>query len=244
MDDELFVRRPGTLPAAVMSAIQRAFVQGGLKVGERLPAERDLAKRLSVGRSSLREAIQGLQTMGLVEVRHGVGTFFTSEPGKALLSPLRFHATPPRRLFDELMEARLLVEVRLAEHAAERATEEDLARLREATCQRANATRGQYLERGLDFHIAIAEAAHHTVLASMFDAVTHSFSDVLGSLDQAGQDVEAAFRARQHDGHIEILGEIEARDAPGAADAMRAHLQKLQAEFFSVTAPSPTAHSE
>ena len=106
-----------------MAELQRAFAQQGLKAGERLPPERELARQLSVGRSSLREAMQGLQTMGFVEVRRDVGIFFTSEPGKWLLSPLKFARTPSRRLLAELIEARLLVEVRLAEWAAERATE-------------------------------------------------------------------------------------------------------------------------
>lgn len=227
-----------------MSEIQRAFVRGGLKAGDRLLPERELAKQLSVGRSSLREAIQGLQAMGFVEVRHGVGTFLAREPGKWLLSPLKYGGTPPRRLFGELIEARLLVEVRLARHAAERATEEDLARLREAAQRRAHAKRGQYLELGLDFHHAIAAAAHHTVLASMFNAVTHLYPDVLDSLDRAAQDVEAAFRARQQSGHDEILRKIEARDPQGAADAMRVHLQELQAEFPSIIEPSSTAANE
>ena len=116
-------------------------------VGDRLPPERELARQLSVGRSSLREAMQGLQTMGLVEVRHGVGTFFTSEPSRWLLSPLRFSNTSPRRLFAELIEARLLVEVRLAALAAERAAREDIARIKEAAERRAHAARGQYLDK-------------------------------------------------------------------------------------------------
>jgi GntR family transcriptional repressor for pyruvate dehydrogenase complex len=238
------MRRPKSLPAAVMSEIQRVFVERGLKVGDRLPPERELARQLSVGRSSLREAMQGLQTMGLVEVRHGVGMFFTSEPGKWLLSPLRFSNTPPRRLFGELIEARQLVEVRLAALAAERATREDIARIRQAAEKRAHAARGQYLERGLDFHLAVAAAAHHTVLATMLKAVSHHYFEVLESLDRAAQDVEAAFRARQQGGHDEILRMIEARDPQGAADAMRAHLRELQAEFPSITEPSSTAHSE
>ncbi len=75
------MRRPGSLPHAVMTEIQQLFTDEGQKVGDRLPSERDLAKQLSVGRSSLREAIQGLETMGLVQRRHGVGTFFVAEPG-------------------------------------------------------------------------------------------------------------------------------------------------------------------
>ena len=116
------MRRPRSLPDTVMAEIQRVFVKRNLKVGDRLPPERELARQLSVGRSSLREAMQGLQTMGLVEIRHGVGTFFTSEPSRWMLSPLRFSNTSPRRLFAELIEARLLVEVRLAALAAERSS--------------------------------------------------------------------------------------------------------------------------
>jgi GntR family transcriptional repressor for pyruvate dehydrogenase complex len=238
------MRRPLSLPNAVIAEIQRTFVELGLRVGDRLPPERELARQLSVGRSSLREAMQSLQTMGLVEVRHGVGTFFASEPGKWLLSPLRFFDTPPPRLFGELIEARLLVEVRLAALAAERATLEDIARLREAAAKRAHARRGEYVERGLDFHLTIAESAHHRVLASMLKAVSHLYFDVLDSLDTASQNRVAAFRARQQGGHDEVLRMIETRDPQGAADAMRAHLRDLQAEFPTITEPSPTAHSE
>src|SRR5215472_7872261 len=159
------MRRPRSLPDAVMSEIQRVFVERGLKVGDRLPPERELARQLAVGHSSLREAMQGLQTMGLVEVRHGVGTFFTSERSRWLLSPLRFSNTSPRRLFAELIEARLLVEVRLAALAAERATREDIARIKEAAERRAHAARDQHVETGLDFPLAVASAAHQVVLA-------------------------------------------------------------------------------
>jgi GntR family transcriptional repressor for pyruvate dehydrogenase complex len=146
-------------------------------------------------------------------------------------------------LFAELIEARLLVEVRLAALAAERATREDIARLRQAAEKRAHATRGHYLELGVDFHLAVATAAHHTVLASMLKAVSHGYFEVLESLDRAAQDVESAFRERQQGGHEKIVRMIEARDPQGAADAMRAHLRELQAEFPSITEPSPTAHN-
>lgn len=227
-----------------MTEIQRVFVQSGFRVGDKLPSERELSKQLAVGRSSLREAMQGLQTMGLVKIRHGVGTFFTSEPGKWLLEPLRFSESSPQRLFAELIEARLLVEVRLAALAAERATEEDIARLRESLEKRATAQRGEFNERGLDFHLAIAAAAHHTVLASMLTAVSHLYFDVLDSLGRSAQDAEYAFRARQQDGHAEILSRIEARDPQGAADVMRAHLRAVRAEFPSITEPSRAAYKE
>ena len=233
-----------SIPYAVMAEIQRAFLERGYKVGDRLPSERELAKQLSVGRSSLREAVQGLQMMGLVEVRHGVGTFFVSEPGKWLLSPLKLVDAPSPNLFAELIEARLLVEVRLAALAAERATAEDIARIRKCADKRAEARPGEYVERGLEFHQAIAEAAHHSVLASMLKAVSHLYFDVLEKLDTVAQNRVAAFVARQQGGHESIIERIEARDAAGAADAMLSHLRDLQSEFPSITQPSVTAISE
>jgi GntR family transcriptional regulator, transcriptional repressor for pyruvate dehydrogenase complex len=227
-----------------MTEIQRVFVQRGFRVGDKLPSERELAKQLSVGRSTLREAMQGLQTMGLVKIRHGVGTFFASEPGKWLLHPLRFSENPPHRLFEELIEARLMVEVRLAGLAAERATEEDIVRLRESLDKRETAERGEFNARGLDFHLAIAAAAHHTVLASMLTAVSHLYFDVLDSLGRSAQEAEYAFRARQQHGHHEILLRIEARDPQGAANAMRAHLRAVRAEFPSITEPSRAVYNE
>jgi GntR family transcriptional repressor for pyruvate dehydrogenase complex len=227
-----------------MTEIQRVFVRKGLKIGDRLPSERELARQLSVGRSSLREAIQGLQAMGFLEVRHGVGTFFASEPGKWLLTPLKYLDTPPRQLFGELIEARLLVETRLAALAAERATDQDIANMRDAAEKRARARRGEYVERGLEFHFAIAAAANHTVLESMLKAVSNLYFDTLETLDRAAQDVEAAFRARQHGGHEKVLLAIEERDPHGAAEAIREHLRDLQVEFFAITEPSPTAPSE
>ena len=238
------MRRPPSLPNVVMAEIQRLVIRRGLKAGDRLPPERELAKQLAVGRSSLREAIHGLQVMGFVEVRHGIGTFFASEPAKWLLPPARFYDTPPHQLFSELIEARLLVEVRLAALAAERATAEDIARLREAADERASARHGEYVERGLGFHLAIAAAAHHNVLASMLRAVSHLYFDVLDSLDAADQEREAAFRARQQGGHDEVLRLIEARDPERAAEAMRAHLRELQAEFPTIVEPSGTAQRE
>ena len=120
------MRRPASLPHAVMTEIRAVFTRRKFKAGDRLPPERELAKQLSVGRSSLREAIQGLQTMGLVERRQGVGTFFVAEPGSWSIAPLKVRHRSPFTLFEELIEVRLLLEVRLAALAAERATEQDL----------------------------------------------------------------------------------------------------------------------
>ena len=236
------MRRPRSLPHVVMSEIQQGFVRRGLKVGDRLPPERELAKQLSVGRSSLREAIHGLQAMGFVERRHGVGTFFVAEPGSWSITRLNFQSRSPVRLFEELIEVRLLVEVRLAALAAERATPEDFQKIEAAAEMRARAGHGEYTERGLDFHLAIAAAAHHTVLFEVLKAVSALHRETSKFLDAAAREVVTAFRARQQSGHDRILRAIGARDREGAAEAMRDHLLELQNDFSSILEPSQTAH--
>ena len=98
------MRRPASLPHAVMSEIPELFARLGFKAGDRLPPERELAKQLSVGRSSLREAIHGLETMGFVERRQGIGTFFLAEPGAWSTAPLKVHVRSPGTIFEELIE--------------------------------------------------------------------------------------------------------------------------------------------
>jgi GntR family transcriptional repressor for pyruvate dehydrogenase complex len=236
------MRRPASLPRAVMSEIQEVFARRGFKAGDRLPPERELAKQLAVGRSSLREAIHGLQTMGFVERRHGIGTFFLAEPGAWSTAPLKLRARSPNTLFEELIETRLLLEVRLASLAAERATPDDLKRIRAAAKKRARAGYGEYAELGLEFHLAIAAAAHQTVLLEMLTAVRTLYWDTWNSLDAAAREVVAAFRARQQNGHVRILRAIESEDPEAAAEAMRHHLIELQNDFSSIHEPSKTSH--
>jgi GntR family transcriptional repressor for pyruvate dehydrogenase complex len=236
------MRRPASLPHAVMTEIQAVFARRKFRAGDRLPPERELAKHLSVGRSSLREAIQGLQTMGLVERRHGVGTFFMAEPGSWSIAPLKVRHRSPFTLFEELIEVRLLLEVRLAALAAERATEQDQERISAAAKSRAKATYGEYTKRGFDFHLAVAAAANHAVLFEMLKAVCTIYLDTWNSFDHGARDLVETFRARQQGGHTRIVQAIAARDPEAAADAMRKHLQLLKKDFSSILAPLKTAH--
>src|SRR5918997_644409 len=102
---------------------------GALQPGDKLPSERELASRLGVSRPTLREAVRGLVIMGLLETRHGAGTFVvrTAPPdGDAFTVTIDLEGAP----IQELFEIRLLLEPSVTERAAARITEEDLAELR------------------------------------------------------------------------------------------------------------------
>jgi GntR family transcriptional regulator, transcriptional repressor for pyruvate dehydrogenase complex len=224
------LRKPPSVPETIMARIQGLFVQGALRTGDQLPSERDLAEQLGVGRSSVRAALQGLQLMGLVEVRQGTGTFLTSEPGRWLMEPLKWTYSSHAQMFVELLEARLSVEVELARLAAERATLEDIETIRIAASRRAQAPVGQHIRTGFAFHQAVARAAHNHVLSFMMTAARQLYLDVLQDLEHSAH-VLSAFDAVQVRGHERILEAIEAGDAEGAAAAMTAHLLELR-DFY------------
>ena len=119
-------------PSAVeraMEQIIRYLMEEGLGDGERLPNERELAERLGVGRSTLREALQRLTTRNVLEVRRGVGTFVSYKHGVAD-DPLGFTLIRDKeRLARDLLEFRILIEPRAAALAALHATDADIAEL-------------------------------------------------------------------------------------------------------------------
>jgi GntR family transcriptional regulator, transcriptional repressor for pyruvate dehydrogenase complex len=231
------VLKPRSVPEAVIHEMQRLYRLGKLKPGDRLPPEADFADQLGVGRSSVREAIRALQVMGLVEVRHGVGTFLTVEPGRLLLEPVKWVANSQERLFFDLIDARLCVEVTLARLATERLSEESLARIRERNERRRGAGPKNHVSKGFQFHLAIAEAADSPVLSFMMAAAANLYHEVLEQFERAEQGLQEEFFRRQQAGHDAILAAIERRDPPGAELAMREHLLESK-RFYSLLTPT------
>jgi GntR family transcriptional repressor for pyruvate dehydrogenase complex len=104
---------------------------GNLKPGDLLPTERDLAVAMQVSRPSVREAVRGLQILGVLKVRQGSGTYVSPLDAADLLGPLQFLLTLNAENIDALYEIRLLIDMGAARKAAERITPADLIRLKQ-----------------------------------------------------------------------------------------------------------------
>lgn len=197
----------------------------------RLPPERELADELGTTRTNLRSALAVLEAEGKIWRHVGRGTFVgrpapTNEPGLNLL----LEATNPT----EIMEARLIIEPRVAGLAALRATAGDIAHLRRC------------LEKGIasvtdiktyelwdaTLHEAIAEASHSVLLNALLKALSGlRESDALwGRLKKASLTRERQYNYNdQHRRCVETIGD---RDAEAAEIAMREHLQTVQMDLF------------
>src|SRR2546429_6547843 len=113
----------------IVRQVKAMIAEGRLKSGDQLPPERDLAEKFVVCRTSVREALRALESLGLVEIRPGEGTFVREVSVESLIEPLALVMASHREAIVELFEARRLLEPALAARAARRATPEGLAEM-------------------------------------------------------------------------------------------------------------------
>jgi GntR family transcriptional regulator, transcriptional repressor for pyruvate dehydrogenase complex len=210
--------RPRTLPDAIADQLRSQIRTGVLKPGERLPGHRELAATFSVSVGSVREAISMLTSTGLVETRAGRGTFVADGATGVQLESGPRHVTPTlpvldRKAVEELIEAREVLELQIAEFAAERANPDQIEELRRRAdaMDAAAASPNDYPDADVEFHLALAEAAGNRFLVrAMGDIRTLLKQDMeLGA--------EAAIRRfgdlrLSVDSHRELVAAIEDHD--------------------------------
>lgn len=196
--------------------------EAGLRSGDRLPAERALAGQLGVSRATLKQAIVALEVQGLVEVRHGGGTFLRADDLRP--APLETVLDRRRRLPD-ILDAREALEVKLAELAAERRTDDDIQAIDEALGVMAGEVEagGPGFDGDAAFHAAITRAAHSGLLARMMHDLAQDILETrTESLTQSGRP------ARSLAQHRAVAEAVRDMDAHGAGLAMRRHLRSVR----------------
>jgi GntR family transcriptional repressor for pyruvate dehydrogenase complex len=202
----------------VAEQISDWIAENGLREGDRLPPERELAARLGVSRATLSQALVALEVVGVVAVRHGDGTVLTDAVGSAKITDaIRAHAD---RL-PEIIEARDALETKLAALAAVRRTAEDLSRIRSALddMERDIESGGRGVDGDERFHGAVTAAAHSPLLAQMMDTISELIRETrIESLSQPGRPRDSLA------GHRRIADAIEAGDIAVAASAMHDHV--------------------
>ena len=163
------------LSDTVARQLEQRILEGALKAGDRLPAERELALELGVSRPSLREAIQKLASKGLLYSRQGGGTYVADQLNDAFADPWAQMLESHPALNDDLLEFRAVLESQCAEWAAVRATPADLLRLEQSlkSATGAIATLSAEAVAVADqvFHQTLAEAAHNAFAAHMMSVV-------------------------------------------------------------------------
>jgi DNA-binding FadR family transcriptional regulator len=209
----------------VSGRIEALIREEDIKPGERLPAERDLAAKLGVSRTSLREALIALELGGVVEVRGGSGVYASEQAAQKSARP----AAGPGPF--EVLAARRMVEVEVAALAAKNATPAAVDAILVAVEQmeQNQDNRGENESADRDFHLAIARAAGNSALVGVIEYLWNQRGTLWHKLTEHFQTEE--LRQQTLLDHRAILAAIASQDVAGARTAMRAHLDRVTRTF-------------
>ncbi|MBA2945788.1 FadR/GntR family transcriptional regulator [Streptomyces himalayensis] len=224
------VTGPVRLADRVAAVLAEEIESGRLAEGDKLPTEVELVKQLGVSRTVVREAVSRLRNAGLVEPRQGLGVFVMPRRTRPLDIEAEAAGTKIKVL--QIVEVRRAMEGEAAGLAAERATPDDVARMREAldAIDSAVAAGGDGVDEDLAFHRSIAESTGNAVMVSTVR--------YLGEVMRSGIRVTRANEARRRDfieavrqEHHAIVAAIETGDATAARDAARHHMKHAAARL-------------
>ncbi|WP_319242019.1 FadR/GntR family transcriptional regulator [uncultured Propionivibrio sp.] len=216
-------RRPVSLAQEVMNDLAERIRSGRYRPGDKLPTEPELMVEQGVSRTVVREAMSRLQAAGLVETRHGVGTF-----ARAPSAP-KLDLTTVVTIRDVLamLELRISLETEAAGLAAQRRTEEQLGLMREALAAFEQGVRNgeRSIEADFQFHLQIALATHNKYFEEFYrhlgpTTIPRTRIDISKLSLEPGQD----YLLRTNREHEAILDAIYRQDPQAASAAMRMHL--------------------
>jgi GntR family transcriptional repressor for pyruvate dehydrogenase complex len=215
----------------VVEQIESLVLEGIVRVGDRLPGERELARRFEVSRPILREALKVLERRGLIVTRHGGGTFVADVIGQVFTRPVMDLIASHRKATADYLEYRREVEGIAAEYAARRATDDDRALL-QAIMGRMEAAHEHADFEGeaavdVEFHSAVGECAHNIILLHTLRSCYRLLSDGVFYNRMTIFSLPGA-RDRLRDQHRAIYDAIVRGDPSRARASAREHIDFVE----------------
>jgi GntR family transcriptional repressor for pyruvate dehydrogenase complex len=215
----------------IVSQIEALILEGVLRVGDRLPGERDLSVQFDVSRPILRSALKSLEGKGLLTTRHGGGTFVADVIGEVFSKPMMDLISSHRKAAADYLEYRREIESIAADYAAQRATEDDRLLLRRimVAMEQAYETDDFKKEAELDveLHNAIGECAHNIILLHTLRSCYRLLADDVFYNRTVIYGFPGA-RAKLLEQHRAIFDAIMASDPAGARVAVNQHIDFIE----------------
>lgn len=218
------VARPAGPTVEITRRLLDYLLSGQLTPGQKIPSERQLAEALAVGRGALREAIKSLSLLGLLEQRIGDGTYLSRSSSDLLPQVIEWGLLLGEKRLDDLLEARYHLEILLSELAAQRRTEEQLARLRELVAQMQAAGSDDldgYVRADIAFHLQLAACSGNTVLADVLTNIQSLLQAWASRVIHAAGETHTSLAM-----HQPILTALENGDPEAARRAMTLHMDR------------------
>ncbi|MGW7516062.1 FadR/GntR family transcriptional regulator [Streptomyces sp. NPDC054796] len=226
----------------IQERIKKLIVDRRLPSGSPMPTENELMEQLGVSRNSVREALKALQAMGIVEIRHGFGTYVGAMDMAPMIEGLTFRTVAAHYRgedsLSELLELREAIETGLiARLVSGPAPETDLDELQELVARMGEEADAGGVRAGTDraFHIALYRGLGNTLLSEVLDAFWDAFHRVRTDLADLHQDPKTT-----RDQHAEILAAVQSGDVLRAEAAVREHFDNIRARLRSTVPTQST----
>lgn len=225
------------LSEQVCQLIETRIIDGELRIGDRLPPEKDLAVMYKVSRTVIREAIKMLKEKGWVETHVAKGTFVIHNVGRGIESSFNVAVRmKPEERFSNLIQVRLLLEPEIAALAAASANQEDISRMRQAIHQMDKAMISGnvdvFLKGDFAFHMALAESTGNDLIPLIIAPVVNLMRDFqryhLTKVKGGGQ--------RSQYNHKRVMEAIEKHDPGAARLCMQGHIIQVRDDIESTKA--------
>lgn len=225
------IRRP-SLADIVVERIKAAVRTGDLKTGDRIPSHEELSARWGISRTTIREALNKLESLGVLAKHQGRGTYILETRLDLILPAEKLGRILTIEGVLELLEARKLLEISIAGLAAERRSEEELTQLRASLQEMAQCVRtGDHIRHSLAdrrFHLSISKASGNSFLQAMMsniqEALVTQQEEVLSLSDEGQKRIAKASLMY----HSKIYAAIGDREPGKAKEFMRAHLESVE----------------
>lgn len=223
----------------IIEQLKDLFAKGDLKPGDQLPCEGELAEQFDVSRVSVRQALTILEAQGFL-VRKGEGPYRVNKQDFEVTQLVNLLTTKKSEI-NEPLEVRRLIEPKMAEMAARRATEEDIAEMEDCLLrQKARIEAGELImNEDSEFHYAIAKATKNGIVVKLQEAI----HDMIWQT-RKNSIMAVGGSQRSLDGHYPILEAIKNREPNAAYDAMRKHLEEVESLIISYLKKSDDTEAE
>jgi DNA-binding FadR family transcriptional regulator len=210
----------------------RDFIRSeGLGPGDRLPPEATLATELGVSRMSLREATRSLQTLGVIEARHGNGLYVSEFSFRPVVEQLPYGLASPGLALDEILTAREAMEVGLMPAVARLAASDDLAACAELAHEMTalEAADASIIDVDRRFHLRLYKGLENALVDNLIEL----FWELFARLGDQIPDPEEGGRGLRH---LAIVEALQAGDAIAGIQAMREHFDDVRARAATLRA--------
>ncbi|UOF91059.1 FadR family transcriptional regulator [Fodinisporobacter ferrooxydans] len=213
----------------VADQIRQMIAAGELKPGDKLPPLKELSVQFGVSRATVREAFSALQGMGLIDLRHGEGTFVHTVDVERITQPMNAAFLLGVNHMNELMDVCFLMETGIAKFAAERRNEEDLSKLAQMLFNLEIATDPEIRAReDIYFHIYLAEATHNSIFMNYMSIIAEPLRSVIQLVHNETQYLHIVLKQLQ-----DIYDAVKRQQPNLAEQTMREYLQVVHKNWLT-----------